>query len=147
MLNVVPYVAKNMIIKKMKTTGETGFVNVRVFTALGAIPVSDAQVFIYTWSKDDGHDLIRAAVTDKNGKATLIELPVLLEQGRPIEGRTEYHLIVKASGFHTVIIVNVEVYPKITNQFNVNLTPIPMGGDDKNEKITIPIKIKNNLRR
>lgn len=142
-----PYVARNMMIKKMETTGETGLVNVSVFTALGALPISNAKVSIYTWSKDVGETLIKSTVTDESGKAPPIELPVFLNQGMTSEqGRTEYHLAVEASNYHTVIIINVEVYPNITNQFNVNLTPIPMGEQKSDKTYTIPIQIKN-LRR
>lgn len=145
MHNPKPYIAKNMIIKKMEITGEFGYVNVSVFTALGALPINNAKVSIYTWNEEEGEILYKSVVTDESGKAPIIELPVLLDKGRTSEqGRTVYHLVVQAPRFHTVIIINVEVYPEITNQFNVNLTPIPRGEQDTDEKITIPIQIKNN---
>lgn len=144
----IPYIAKNIIVKKMETTGETGFVNVNVFTALGALPVNNANVSIYTWNEEEGETLIRSVTTNASGNAPVIELPVMLGQGMASpEGRTEYHLAVEAEGYHTIIIINVEVYPDIRNQFNVNLTPIPRGEQSRDETISIPIQIKNNSRR
>lgn len=143
-----PYIAKNMIVKKTETTGETGYVNVNVFTALGALPVNNAKVSIYTWNEEEGETLIKSVTTNESGNAPVIELPVLLEQGMSsTEGRTEYHLAVEAEGYHTVIIINVEVYPDVRNQFNVNLTPIPRGEESRDETVNIPIQIKNNSRR
>ena len=142
------YIAKNMLVKKMETADETGYVNVSVFTALGALPVSNAKVSIYTWNEEEGETLIRSVTTNESGSAPAIELPVLLGQGiSSPEGHTEYHLAVEAEVYHTVIIINVEVYPDIRNQFNVNLTPIPRGEQGGEETVNIPIQIKNNSRR
>lgn len=142
--SIKPYFAKNMMIKSAETADETGFINVNTFTALGTLPVNNAEVSIYTWTEEEGYNLIKSVVTDASGKAPLIELPMLLGSGQTSkEERTEYHLVVRAPGFHTIIIINVEIFPHITTLFNVNLTPVPRGKQSRDETITIPIQIKN----
>lgn len=144
-MTIKAYTLKNQIVKILQVSpDETGYVNVSAFTALGALPIKDAKVSIYTWNEQEEEKLVRSVMTDENGKAPIIELPVLLNQGSTSpEGRTEYHLVVDADGYHTVIIINVEVYPGITNQFSVNLEPIPRGGQRGDQTINIPIQDKN----
>lgn len=145
--DIKPYIAKNMIVTKTQTTVEVGYVDVNVYTALGALPISNADVSIYTWNEEEGEKIVTNVITDKSGSAPPIELPVLINQGRTSTGgRTEYHLVVKSPGYHTVIIINVEVYSDITTRFNVNLTPVPRGEQSIDEIINVPIQTKN-LRR
>lgn len=142
--SIKPYFAKNMIINATETTDETGFITVNTFTALGALPVSNAEVSVYTWNEEEGYSLIKSVVTDSSGKAPPIELPVLINRGKTFdEEQTEYHLVVRGLGFHTIIIIHVEVFPDITTQFNVNLTPVPRGEQNRNETLPIPAQIKN----
>lgn len=144
-MTIKPYTLKNQIVKKLQMSpDETGYVNVNAFTALGALPIKDAKVSIYTWNELEEEKLIHTVMTDENGKAPIIELPIILNHGiTSPEGRTEYHLVIEADGYHTVIIINVEVYPGIANQFSVNLTPLPKGEDKIDKTINIPIQDKN----
>lgn len=123
-----PYKAKNLLIKKSEQSIETGFIIVNVYTALGAIPMNNAEVSVYTWTEENGRNLIKTVYTDISGRAPRIELPVLLEGNGMTnveQTRAEYHLAVKAEGYHTIVVINVKIYPDITTQFNVNLTPVP----------------------
>jgi 5-hydroxyisourate hydrolase-like protein (transthyretin family) len=136
------FTAKNLLVKKSEHSDENkGFVYVNVYTALGAIPIDDADVSVYTWSEEDGRKLVNTVHTNSSGKAPPIELPVLLDQGTTnSDQRTEYHLVVKADNYHTTIIINVQIYPDIRTLFNVNLTPVPVGGESTDKTITIPEK-------
>lgn len=136
------FTAKNILAKKSEHSGENkGFVYVNVYTALGAIPIYDAEVSIYTWSEEEGRRLISTVHTDSSGKAPPIELPVLLGHGTTnADQRTEYHLVVKADNYHTTIIISVQIFPDIRTMFNVNLTPVPLDGESTDKTITIPEK-------
>jgi len=132
------FTAKNLLVKKSEQSDENkGFLFVNVYTALGAIPIDNAEISIYTWSKEEGRRLVNTVFSDSSGKAPPIELPVLLGQGTTTaDQRTEYHLVVKADNYHTTIIINVQIYPDIRTMFNVNLTPIPIGGESTDKTIT-----------
>lgn len=137
-----PYYVKNLI-KKLEV--EEGYIDVNVSTGLGALPISNANVSVYIWNEQEGETLIRSMTTDESGKAPRIELPVLLSDiNSTEEGRTQYHLVIQAPNYHTVIIINVEIYPDITNQFQVNLTPATPGETVRDRLIEIPIQAKNN---
>ena len=130
-----PYKAKNLLLKKAEQSIETGFVIVNVYTALGAIPISNAEVSVYTWTEENGRNLIKTVYTDISGKAPRIELPVLFEGN---ETRAEYQLAVIVEGYHTTIVINVKIYPDITTQFSINLTPVPGNGKSIDKTIIIP---------
>jgi len=136
-----PYKAKNLLIKKTEQSIETGFVIVSVYTALGAIPISNAEVSVYTWTEENGRNLVKTVYTDISGRAPIIDLPILLEGNgmtNEEQTRTEYHLAVIAEGYHTTVVINVQIYPDITTQFKIILTPLPSGGINIDKTITIP---------
>ncbi|NYB72943.1 hypothetical protein HZF24_02170 [Sedimentibacter hydroxybenzoicus DSM 7310] len=136
-----PYYVKNLI-KKLEAN--VGYIDVNTSTGLGAIPIGNAEVSVYVWNEQEGETLIRTFTTDESGKAPRIELPVLLSNiDLSGEGRTQYHLVVRAPNYHTVIIINVEIYPNIANQFNVNLTPLRPDETHRDERVDIPIQTKN----
>ncbi|HCX61913.1 hypothetical protein [Sedimentibacter sp.] len=136
-----PYYVKNLI-KKLEA--EVGYIDVNISTGLGAIPISNAEVSVYVWNEQEGETLISTFTSDESGKTPRIELPVLLSNiGLSGEGRTQYHLVVHAPNYHTVIIINVEIYPNIANQFNVNLTPLRPDEIRRDERVDIPIQTKN----
>ncbi|WMJ78897.1 MULTISPECIES: hypothetical protein [unclassified Sedimentibacter] len=39
-------------------------------------------------------------------------------------GSSEYHLVIESPGYHTTVVIDVEIYPDIVTQFNINLTPV-----------------------
>lgn len=136
-----PYYVKNLI---RKLEAGTGYIDVNVSTGLGALPITTATVSVYIWNEQEGERLISTFTTDESGKTPRIELPVLLsDMGLTAEERTQYHLVIEAPNYHTVIVINVEIYPNITNQFHINLTPLIPGESGRNERIDIPIQIKN----
>ncbi len=120
------FFVKNMLVKKTENSEESGNVDVSVFTALGALPIKNASVSIYMWNEENERTLIRQVKTNDSGKAPTINLPVLNNMETPTEnGSSEYHLVIESPGYHTIIVIDVEIYPDIATQFNINLTPVP----------------------
>jgi len=142
-----PYKAKNMIATKLETDAETktGFLEVSVYSEEDRKPVSDAKVTLYLYqvrglySESAIENVISSHVSDDNGKIPVIELPVIHELGNPAENTDEYHLKVEASGYYTVIVVNIEIFPNTTTSFNVVLTPV-VTGENYTQYIIIPEK-------
>ena len=142
-----PYKAKNMMATKLETDVATkyGFLEVSVFSEEDREPVTDAKVTISLYevrglySEAAIENVISSHVSDGNGKIAVIELPVIHELGNPAENTDEYHLKVEASGYYTVIVVNIEIFPNTTTSFNVVLTPV-VTGENYTQYIIIPEK-------
>ncbi|HBD63794.1 MAG TPA: hypothetical protein DC038_05085 [Clostridiales bacterium] len=141
-----PYKAKNKLIKKLETAEkETGFLDVSVYSENTNAPVSGADVFVYYFNVRGIYheaatiDEIAHYVTDKNGKIPVIELPVIHVYGKPEENMDEYQMRVDANGYYNVIIMNMEIFPGITTNYNVVLTPFRTG-EEHIEVIIIPEK-------
>lgn len=156
----IPYVAKNKIIKKAEATPQspllnenqlnkegspvdTGFVNVSVNTALGALPVQDAVVTLYVTDQDGNEEALYHLVTDRSGKVPKMTLPVVYNPLNPAESRqyffSTYNLRVQAIGYYTQNIIDIRVFPDTTTNFNVALIPVRQGGDeDESRTIVIP---------
>ncbi|MGB4438974.1 MAG: hypothetical protein WBJ13_07065, partial [Sedimentibacter sp.] len=83
-----PYKAHNMMVKKMETETEppavsqpennkdlqeneveVGYINVGVYTALGALPVKDAIVTVYRAGTEGEEHALYHVITNENGRA------------------------------------------------------------------------------
>jgi len=140
MLNGRTYI--NRKVNKLESSGNTGFLEVRVFSEEGN-PIEDARVSVSLYEirgiyKESAiENEIVSHYTDENGKIPIIELPVIHELG---EANTdEYHMRVDAPGFYSVIVMNIEIFPNTTTSFNVVLTPV-MEGESYVRFIIIPEK-------
>lgn len=140
-----PYKVKNMLVKNLETNEETGFFNVSVFSEDGNAPISNAEVAIYLYNVRGIYneaatinEIVRYT-TDENGKIPLIELPVIHELGNPGKNINQYQMRVDANGYYSVIIMNFEIFPNVTNNFNVVMTPVHTG-EPHIEVIIIPEK-------
>ncbi len=140
MLNGRTYI--NRKVNKLESGGNTGFLEVRVFSEEGN-PIEDARVSVSLYEirgiyKESAiENEIVSHYTDENGKIPIIELPVIHELG---EANTdEYHMRVDAPGFYSVIVMNIEIFPNTTTSFNVVLTPV-MEGESYVRFIIIPEK-------
>jgi protocatechuate 3,4-dioxygenase beta subunit len=132
----------NRKVNKLESDGNTGFLEVRVFSEEGN-PIEDARVSVSLYEirgiyKESAiENEIVSHYTDENGKIPIIELPVIHELG---EANTdEYHMRVDAPGFYSVIVMNIEIFPDTTTSFNVVLTPV-MEGESYVRFIIIPEK-------
>jgi len=147
-----PYRAKNMIINILETNSGTGLLEVSVFSDQINEPISGAEVSVYKfivkgiYGEAGYEELIVSYITDENGKIPIIELPVIhgvdVNNGETDYFRIQYHMSIKASGYDTVTVINMEIFRDQTLAFNVNLSPeIP--GENKSKFIIIPEKHKN----
>lgn len=140
-----PYIVKNMIVQKLETKENTGFLQISVFSEDNRKPISNAKVTIYLYEKRGIYEEaateneIVSYSTDELGKVPIIELPVIHELNNAEENKDEYHMKVEAPGYYTVIVMNMEVFHDITTDFNVVLTPISTG-ETHTEFIIIPEK-------
>ncbi|HHZ00466.1 MAG TPA: hypothetical protein PLV23_08885 [Sedimentibacter sp.] len=154
-----PYLARNKI-KKTQTTTEspllnevillenssriqTGYVNVTVNTALGALPVPDAVVTLYVTDPEGNEEALYHLVTDISGKVPRMAVPVVYDPENPLESSeyffTTYNLRVQAIGYYTQNIIDLRVFPDITTNFNINLIPVRQGGDEDTGQRTLII--------
>ena len=140
MLNGRTYI--NRKVNKLESSGNTGFLEVRVFSEEGN-PIEGARVSVSLYElrgiyrESAIENEIVSHYTDENGKIPIIELPVIHELG---EANTdEYHMRVDAPGFYSVIVMNIEIFPDTTTSFNVVLTPV-MEGESYVRFIIIPEK-------
>ncbi len=140
MLNGRTYI--NRKVNKLESSGNTGFLEVRVFSEEGN-PIEGARVSVSLYElrgiyrESAIENEIVSYYTDENGKIPIIELPVIHELG---EANTdEYHMRVDAPGYYSVIVMNIEIFPNTTTSFNVVLTPV-MEGESYVRFIIIPEK-------
>lgn len=155
----IPYVARNKMVKKAKVAQvpllnenqlsenglivETGFVNVSVNTALGALPVKDAVVTLFTMDQEGNEEALYHLVTDISGKVPTMTLPVTYNLQDPSESRqyffSTYNLRTQAIGYYTQNILDIRVFPNTATNFSINLIPVMQGGDEDEESRTIVI--------
>jgi len=158
-----PYKAHNMIVKKLETEPgppairqpesnidlqedevEVGYINVGVYTALGALPVKDAVVTVYHTSADGEEYALYHVVTDANGRAPRMEVPVIYEQDNPLESSqfyfSTYNMLIQAIGYYTVSVIDLRVFPDVATNYNVVLIPVMEGSteEDSTQTIVIP---------
>ena len=166
-----PYLARNKFVKKTETPPETppeipqeiiqeipllneeqldetplidqGYIDVRVFTALGALPVSDAVVTVYVTDEEGEEHVFYHLVSDISGSVPLITLPVVYNLLDPTDSQqyyfSTYNLRVQAIGYYTQNVLDVRVFPDTTTSFRINLIPVMSGGtEDDSRTIIIP---------
>lgn len=138
-----------MIIKKLEVqpelpaTSEVGYINTGVFTASGALPVSNAIVTVYHIYNNSEEHVLYHLITDESGKVPTMEVPVEYEG---VGQQTEfyysiYNMRIEADGYYTVNILDVQVYPNISTDYRVNLIPVAQGVTEIPEQTIIIPKI------
>jgi hypothetical protein len=155
----IPYVARNKIKKaevpaklpllyEAQLNGDnsiiqTGFVDVSVNTALGALPVKDAIVTLYVTDQEGNQEALYHLVTDISGKVPKMSLPVIYNPQDPTESRayffTTYNLRIQRIGYYTQNIIDVRVFPNTTTRFTVTLIPIKQDSVEDEEERTLVI--------
>lgn len=110
---------------------ETGYVSVSVFTALGALPVSNAVVIIYTLNDDNEEVVLYNLITNANGKVPTMELPVVYNPSDPLESSeyyfSTYNLRVQATNYYDFNVLGIRIFPDITTSYKVDLVPVAAG--------------------
>lgn len=155
-----PYLARNNLVKKAEAPQrppllnenqlsdteppvETGYVNVTVNTALGALPVKDAVVTIFLMDEEGNEEVLYHLVTDISGKVPRMTLPVIHAPQDPSESReyyfSTYNLRTQAIGYYTQNILDIRVFPNTATNFSITLIPVMQGGDEDEGDRTIVI--------
>lgn len=123
-----PYTAVNMA--QPQIMDSVGYIEVSVYTALGALPVENALVTIFV--NEDGQErVITYFRTGNDGQTTPLEVPVEYDPAVPDTDPENYYstynVRVAADGYQTAKVKNVQVYPKTKTIMAVNLVPIANG--------------------
>lgn len=122
---------------------ELGYLAVGVYTALGALPVKDAVVTVYTIDENGEEVALYHLITDVNGRIPNVELPVAYIPGSQLESPeyfyTKYNMRVQAENYNTFNVREIRIFPNITTDYNVNLVPMLPGTPEKLKEYNIII--------
>lgn len=155
---IKPYKAQNMIVKILETEAppqpqpaeeipqpltSTGYINVGVYTALGALPVKDAVVTIYTIDEDGEENALYHVVSNASGRVPTMEVPVEYDPENPLESPSfyfsTYNMRVQAIGYYTVNIIDLRVFPEVATNYRVILIPVMEGATEEEGSQTVVI--------
>jgi hypothetical protein len=118
--------------------GGTGYIKVRVTTALGAIPLEGATVTI-RGNTDEFSDVIRGARTNRDGVTETIALPTknrsLSSTPTRIPPYATYNIDVLYDGYYSQFYQNVPVFDGITAIQNADMVPLSENGQTDNFSI------------
>lgn len=167
-----PYMAKNKLVKKSQIppqdvneevpateeegtqprTGapeapseepQVGYISVGVYTALGALPVPNAVVTIYTIDESGEENALYHYVTDENGRIPNVALPSFYNPSNPLESPkyyfTTYNMRVQAINYYTVNVLDLRVFPGVTTVYRIDLIPVMAGPETDHPERTIII--------
>lgn len=109
---------------------DTGYIQVRTFTAREAIPIAGALVTI-TQENEKGTKLQWAVVTDQDGLTPKLKVPAVSSQLSLQPGTEQpyspYTIQVDMPGFYRVKFMDVPIYGGITAIQPVKMIPLPEG--------------------
>ena len=133
---------KNDIPCKLGKNINTGHLSIKVRNKETGKPITFAEVSLYflnikgLYGESGEANLIVRYVTDGEGNVPIIELPVIDKRIFPL---SEYYMTVNHFRYYPVNIMNVEVYPNVTTEYNILLTPLTSKHPDY-EFIITPIR-------
>lgn len=126
-------------INKFNNAFYTGNLSVTVRNKLSNEPIAFVEVSIYLltikgiYGEEGAANLLSRQITDENGKVPLIELPVIDKRRFP---RSQYNMTVKHFRYYPVYLMNIQIYPDVTTEHNVLLTPLSENNPDHEIIIT-----------
>lgn len=110
-----------------KATENHGYLVVRVSTALGAVPVSGAEVTV-RGGEQDNSDIVYSTLTSNVGLTPVITLPSPPRATSESPGQSKpfanYHVEVRAAGYVPLNYNNVNIFEGITSYQNAVLVPL-----------------------
>jgi len=110
---------------------EEGILSVRVFTALQALPVKNAEVTVYDLLENGQEHIHAYSITDENGIIPDIELPVQHDPmhlfGSHKYHFTTYNIRVNADNFYPVNVLNFRIFPGEKTNYRIEMLPIIPG--------------------
>ena len=108
-----------------------GYLQLRISTAQGAIPLENAQVIVRE-SKERGGGLVTVQVSDRSGLTPMIALPTIPRALSETPGTPHpfyvYLVDVSKEGYYTQYYQNVPVFDGISAVQSVEMIPLPQNG-------------------
>ena len=105
----------------------TGLLTVRVYTSVAQLPIAGAAVTI-TQETKNGSRLLASRITDESGKITPVRVDTPELSGSLSPGTNNpfaiVNVLVDHPDYERVLIENVQLFPGILTQQNVDLLPI-----------------------
>lgn len=105
----------------------TGLLTVRVYTSDAQLPIAGAAVAI-TQETKNGSRLLASRITDESGKITPVRVDTPELSGSLSPGTNNpfaiVNVLVDHPDYERVLIENVQLFPGILTQQNVDLLPI-----------------------
>ena len=134
-----PYRVKNNIKKfninneNISDNIETGFIKISVYNAVTKEPIENAKIEVLElrvsglYHESGTGDIISTQTSDSEGQVPIIELQANSE---PVEDLLSseyehifYQIIITAEGYCIVYVTNVVIYPNITNEYIIRMSP------------------------
>lgn len=106
---------------------DTGLLSIKVKNRESGKPITFAEISIYlltikgVYSESAEANLIVRDVTDGEGKIPLIELPVIDKRILPL---SQYYMTVSHFRYFPIAVMNIEIFPDVTTEYNILLTPL-----------------------
>lgn len=110
-----------------------GLLSVSVHNRLNNEPIPFAVVSVYLmkvwgyYGEAGSANLVARNVTDENGEADVMELPVLDRLAYPL---SQYFMVVRHFRYYPVNVYNVQIYPGITAIYDIKMTPLTAENPD-----------------
>lgn len=126
-------------VNKFDNLINTGSLSVTVRNKLSNKPITFAEVSIYLmtirgiYGERGAANLVSRHITDENGEAPLINLPVIDRRRFP---RSQYNMTVNHFRYYPVNLMNIQIYPDVTTTHNILLTPLSERNPDQEIIIT-----------
>lgn len=111
---------------KSGTVLDTGNLSVTVLNRQNNEPIAFAEVSVYyltirgIYEEAGEGNLIVRHITDENGKVPIIALPVIDRRTHPFN---QYFMTVRHFRYYQINVMNIQIYPNVTTEYNVLLTP------------------------
>lgn len=122
---------------------QSGFLSVSVYNkeTKEPVPFASVSVLLLTirglYGESGEANLIARHITDENGEIPKITLPVI---NRNVLPYSQYYMVVNHFRYYTVNLMNVKIYPNVTTDYNVMLTPLTSKHPDYEFLITPELK-------
>lgn len=120
--------------KKSDSIKQTGNLSITVHNKLTNEPVPFAVVIVYylvirgLYGESGEATQVARHVSDENGKIPLITLPIIhRSETNPYN---QYYMTVNHFRYYPVNIMNIQIYPNVTTEYNILLTPLTASHPD-----------------
>lgn len=130
------------------TNAHFGRLQVAVTTALGAIPLENAEVHIYGITAEDGtRETLYTLRTDSSGRTQKVLLPTVSESLSESPGNpypyTAYTVSARKTGYYNVEKTNIPIFEGITSIQPIDMIPLAEYGTPDSATPEFPPRVQN----